>query len=223
MANIDDSEEERVLSHEVEDPDPESIGEDMDCDECSAPAPFGKCVEGCGGDCVCGAPILVGKCADECEEWQALQKRRKRYRRQLENNLEKLGMQAKNTKLEPIAEGLAKPTTYSISELLELSPEACESQAKARAAPFAEVITFDPEHETFDLVCHKGPRQHLDPYWIAKCDISSPRDLIKWLAHLSEKQWVTPMHIAGLVVLVDIHVGLYELYNQKKKRTGTVG
>lgn len=101
----------------------------------------------------------------------------------------------------------------NLGDLLpDWSPEACAARLKERAAPFADFITFDEKQLMFDLVwpCR-------DPYSIPLNEISSPKELVKWLAHLSEKPWVTPMHIAGLVTLVDIHVGLYALYNQKEE------
>jgi hypothetical protein len=101
----------------------------------------------------------------------------------------------------------------NLGDLLpDLSPEACAARLKARAAPFADFITFDEKCQTFDLV---WPAR--DPYSIPMGEISSPKDLVKWLAHLSEKPWVTSKHIAGFVTLVDIHVGLYSLYNGAKE------
>lgn len=89
---------------------------------------------------------------------------------------------------------------------LDLSPEACKARIEARSLPFKDVITFDEKHQTFELA---WPGNYT--YSISINGVSSSAGLVGWLAHLVEKSWVTPLHIAGLIALVDIHVGLYRL------------
>jgi hypothetical protein len=107
--------------------------------------------------------------------------------------------------------------TEHISSILDdfmksLTPEACAARMKARAAPFTAFVTFDERSKTFDLI-----QPDCGPYCIPVSDFPSTRELTRWLAHLIEKPWVTPMHLAGLVTLVDIHIGLYRLYNKESK------
>lgn len=93
---------------------------------------------------------------------------------------------------------------------LDLSPEACRARMEARAAPFRDFITFDKKARMFDLV---WPGR--DTYSFHASDVSSTKDVVRWLAHLSEKPWVTSKHLAGFVTLVDIHIGLYTLVNKE--------
>lgn len=95
-----------------------------------------------------------------------------------------------------------------IGDLLDemMSPEACAERMQARIAPYADFVTYDNKRRAFLLV--QPPRV---PYWIEEKDVSTPAGLVKWLAHLSSKRWVEPKHLAGLITLVDIHVGLYRM------------
>lgn len=88
----------------------------------------------------------------------------------------------------------------------DLSPEACAARMKARALPFADFVTFDEKHRTFDLVW-----PGCGSYSVPLGEISSTKELVKWLGHLIDKPWVTPKHLAGFITLVDIHIGLYTL------------
>lgn len=49
---------------------------------------------------------------------------------------------------------------------------------------------------------HHGGVEHSKnkDYWIAKNRIDTQRELVDWLAHLSEKNWITPEDMGNLVL-----------------------
>ena len=67
--------------------------------------------------------------------------------------------------------------------------------------PHFYYVTKDDKYNVIELKC-KRTRTSTNPYWIGLDRIKTKHDLLHWIFHLSEKNWVTSDHINKLILIM---------------------
>jgi len=87
-----------------------------------------------------------------------------------------------------------------------------EIKKKSKIANETNCVQYDNEYKTFDIFHFEDDMTKEPDYFIYKKDIDNKSKLLKWILHLTEKNWITTHHIRLLIYNVSqiCKINIYE-------------